>query len=69
MGGFAALLQEYISILGDDGFLQSVGFLQVKSLAQEESQGAIITDDDFAALAGSLAMSFIACRVRRLFYC
>lgn len=68
--GFAEHLLAIMDTLSDSQCLRSCGFFEFEGVAEgDEKNGVVLLDDEYAALAGMLALALLSARCRRLAYC
>lgn len=66
--GFSDHLLGIVGFLEDPESLRLAGFFEYQGLGGNDALQSSVVDDDYAGLAGNLALSLVGCRCRRLAY-
>lgn len=66
--GFSGHLLDIFGFLENSESLRLAGFFEYRALGGNDKVQRAVVDDDYASLAGNLALSLVACRCRRLAY-
>lgn len=68
-GEYMASLVDILAQLGKEDVLRACGFMSFESCHASEAEAVHIADEEFAELAGVMALTLIGARLRRFLYC